>query len=784
MSKRCILLIFITCILMFTFGCSKNSENIIKGDKGEINLSNFDFYNNKEITLSGTWKLYWNQFVNPGEVNDNINFSYINVPNSWTTKNIDGQILKSYGYGTLVLDAKLDPNIKRYAIETIYLTSAFKIYANGKLVASNGEIGKDEMSMVPQWTPVVGFFETPSDGNVEFVIQFSNFNNYKIVLKDIYIGTDSNIEIDKNLRSFFDIFAFGCIFTMGCYHLILYCSRRSDKVSFYFSFLCIIFAIRSLLVEQRVIYLLFPHFPWSVFMKVALMTTYLMAPFIGKFILEVLGKKNNIFLNIIQFASIIFSLVIIFTKPKQFMITLTIYQVPLTVFMFYLIIVLIKAVRKKQQSSLVLLIGYVSFVAIMVRNLLFENNIVGRNSFDVLGMIFLILTQAFMLGSKFSRNFKKIEVLVSQNIEINKQLKIYSENLEDIVEERTNELVESNSKLETLNFKLKNMIAYAKLSERKFKSLFENVPEGVFRYILDQGFVLCNPAMAKMLAYDETGLKERMESDPIYPFVNEEEKNKFINCIINNTKIDKLQLRMKRKDNSTIIVEISAHVLSNYEDYLSAERNLSEEEQYISIGEAYFKSMESNDMKPVFIEGIVSDITDRKLMEEELKRLVTTDTLTNLYNRRYFMEQFESSFNDAVNNKKKLSLIMFDIDFFKSINDTYGHDIGDKVICQVARISRGLFEENVVVARFGGEEFIVLLKDADETAAFEYGEKLRKSIEEFDLIISDNKKVNFKISVGVTTLNSKIQSMDELLKRVDVALYKAKNNGRNIVERK
>lgn len=619
MNKKKLILVFIIVILALTVGCSVNTVNIIKAQKGEIDLSNFDFSKDKNVTLAGQWKLYWNEFIDPTEVNNGSNFSYIDLPNSWIIKKIKDQTLKSQGYGTLVLNLKLNSKYKRYAIKTIYLTSAFKIYVNGKLIATNGEIGKDEKNMIPQWKPVIGTFEVPSEGNIELVIHFSNFNHRRMVMKNIFIGTDTSIEQYKNIRTFFDLFAFGCIFTMGCYHLILYFARKNDRISFYFSLVCLLFATRTILVGERFIYSLFPNLNWNIFMKMAYLTVYLTFPFIANFIMEILGKsRNNVFLKAIHYIAFLFSLIVIFFKPNQFDRTLVLYEAAAVIIMIYLMITIIKSIRKKQKEAIILLLGFSIFGATLLSDLLYENNIIQTNSSTVLGVIFLILSQSFMLAAKFSNSFKQIEKLALENEEINKQLEIYSEDLEELIELRTNELRIANEKLESVNL--------------------------------------------------------------------------------------------------------------------------------------------------------------------ELKKLVITDGMTNLYNRRYFMIQLETSFNDALKNNKSLSLIMFDIDFFKSINDTYGHDIGDMVICEISRISKLIFNENAVVARLGGEEFIVLLLEADKNIAFQYGEKLRKTVEELNFKPCESIKVNFTISVGVSSLNSKIHSMMALLKNVDIALYKAKNNGRNRVE--
>ena len=172
----------------------------------------------------------------------------------------------------------------------------------------------------------------------------------------------------------------------------------------------------------------------------------------------------------------------------------------------------------------------------------------------------------------------------------------------------------------------------------------------------------------------------------------------------------------------------------------------------------------------------LQDISERKKLEEELKRLATTDTLTGLCNRRRFNELLEQEATRARRYHTPLSLIMFDLDYFKNINDTYGHAVGDQVLQAVANVIRANVRATDWVGRWGGEEFMVLCPEATEKDAVGTAEKLRVLLENhaFEAVTT------ITISCGVTRFRAP-DSVDTFVSRADDALYKAKDKGRNIV---
>ena len=167
------------------------------------------------------------------------------------------------------------------------------------------------------------------------------------------------------------------------------------------------------------------------------------------------------------------------------------------------------------------------------------------------------------------------------------------------------------------------------------------------------------------------------------------------------------------------------------------------------------------------------------MTHEDLQRVAALDALTNCYNRRFGLLRLSEEFSRTERSEVPLGILMFDIDHFKQVNDTYGHLVGDRVLASVAATAKRLLREGDIMMRYGGEEFLVVLPSATVTAAREVSERIRLAVEE--LVIKDrNQTVKCTVSVGYTSY-PEMQSADEtgLVKIVDDALYRAKDSGRN-----
>ena len=182
---------------------------------------------------------------------------------------------------------------------------------------------------------------------------------------------------------------------------------------------------------------------------------------------------------------------------------------------------------------------------------------------------------------------------------------------------------------------------------------------------------------------------------------------------------------------------------------------------------------------------VVYDVTDvavnRLKLEqakEELLSLSRIDRLTGLYNRGYWEERLQSEFSRWQRSEQAVSLVMFDIDHFKSINDTYGHQLGDEAIIVVADRLRECCREVDICGRYGGEEYVVILPHTGTEGAMIFAERLRQSVAAIELSCQ-GKSVGFTISLGVAELSSHMPDRAAWLAAADNALYQSKQSGRN-----
>lgn len=185
------------------------------------------------------------------------------------------------------------------------------------------------------------------------------------------------------------------------------------------------------------------------------------------------------------------------------------------------------------------------------------------------------------------------------------------------------------------------------------------------------------------------------------------------------------------------------------------------------------------------IAGVVTvfrDITERKKMEKRLSHLATIDELTGLLNRRALLAAITAEIARQHRSGSQSAVMMIDFDHFKQINDTYGHNAGDRVLQHVSDIARQSLRETDLLGRIGGEEFAVLLPDTDIEGARVLAERLRERVETTATRSEGGDDISMTLSVGICSLKQNERDASDLLRRADAALYKAKHGGRNRVE--
>lgn len=179
---------------------------------------------------------------------------------------------------------------------------------------------------------------------------------------------------------------------------------------------------------------------------------------------------------------------------------------------------------------------------------------------------------------------------------------------------------------------------------------------------------------------------------------------------------------------------------------------------------------------------LVNDISKLKALEEKLKHELDHDFLTGLRTRASFMSQALIELHRAVRSNTGLSLLMLDIDFFKLVNDSYGHQTGDIVLKNIAELIKNSLRDFDICARIGGEEFVIALSETNQDEALGIAERIRLLVENAKITpLTPSPPLQITVSIGLSSLNSKEDSIDALISRADQALYKAKNTGRNRV---
>jgi len=282
-------------------------------------------------------------------------------------------------------------------------------------------------------------------------------------------------------------------------------------------------------------------------------------------------------------------------------------------------------------------------------------------------------------------------------------------------------------------------------------------------------------------------LEEEIPEDKIFEIFS------LINKKDKNVDIEKLKREIK---NSTDSLKSSLDEIISVTDRYS--KSLNRGDKVLSEAKCKIDDKNIQNMLGYILEEMKilkeENLKFRKKIEEENKKVqklqekleiveteANTDYLTGLYNRRAFMNILNNLFNDFKELNNKFSVILLDIDDFKKINDTYGHDVGDEVIKDIADVLRKYLRPEDIPARIGGEEFAVLITNADRDVAISVAERLRNVMENRHLFIDENTIIDYTASFGVASMDKDIDSPSELLKVADNNLYRAKKEGKNRV---
>jgi len=307
-----------------------------------------------------------------------------------------------------------------------------------------------------------------------------------------------------------------------------------------------------------------------------------------------------------------------------------------------------------------------------------------------------------------------------------------------------------------LNYKLRKTkdnltIALKNLEESKqrFLDVTDAAEAVVWEIGRDSKFNYVSNKIEKILGY----FPEELFEMSVYNILKEKEnfQIEILKSIEEKEKLYKRKYKFTHKNNNEIWLQISG----------------------VPIYDEYNKFMG--------FRGVLNDITREYHRECKLNILARSDALTGLMNRRYFLEESRKYLESNILEEKDFSYAMVDIDYFKNINDTYGHDAGDKVLRELAILMKEVSKGECLIGRLGGEEFAYAFPNTNIKNAKQLMIDLQNKINRHAFIVN-GEKIFISVSVGISYLNETNKTLDELNKASDIALYKGKNNGRNRIE--
>lgn len=285
-------------------------------------------------------------------------------------------------------------------------------------------------------------------------------------------------------------------------------------------------------------------------------------------------------------------------------------------------------------------------------------------------------------------------------------------------------------------------------AQLRYRNIFENVTQGIFQMDAQGQLISANPALARIYGFDSPNeLVDELNQSASAPYVDAQRKQRLIRTVQREEIATMFESQVYRTDGRAIWITESVHPVHD------------------TTG------------RVAFYQGNVIDITERKRNADQLAQYANYDTLTGLANRRLLLDRLRHGLQRARRNGEQLAVCYIDLDNFKTINDGLGHHLGDRLLKVVAQRLQSLLRENDTVARQGGDEFVVVLEQAQATAVTELTERLLRAVAQ--PIVIDQEQLHVTCSIGYSIFPNDGMDANSLLRHADTAMYQAKSQGRN-----
>ena len=439
---------------------------------GILDLTQYDFEHNEQAVLSGEWHFYPNEFLVSADFkkkNNNFQFIVTNVPESWNNYTIDNKKFGGNGFGTYRLIVKLKKENTILALKLKPQYTAYKLFVNGKKIASSGTISKTRQTSVAKYENKMVFFKSDTT-QLEFIIQISNYHHYLGGFQHSpLIGLQSKMLKNEHIKILINSFLLGSILIMFLYHLLLFVIHRKNYSALYFAIFCLMIFIRVFVAGNHYEVFFF-ELNWNIVIFLELFSFIMAVPI---FLLYFNSLFKNILhyniLKIVIFLALVQLIVISVTPPRVYLQYIQLFEIFILLSIILITIMTVVAVINRTEYIGVFLIGFIILSSLAANDILTQNGLIKSVYSIHFGLFAFIFTQAFLLSKKFSKAFIKNEELTHELLNVNT-------NLEEIVSVRTLKVKEQKKQIEKHLNELNTSL-------KKLKKL-ENYKEGLTTMIV------------------------------------------------------------------------------------------------------------------------------------------------------------------------------------------------------------------------------------------------------------------------------------------------------------
>jgi two-component system, sensor histidine kinase ChiS len=398
--------------------------DVVKGgaSRGYLDLGRWDFDRGGIVELAGQWEFYWGRLLEPGDFTGRTSVpgpEYMSVPGTWNTRGAAGRAYPAEGFATYRLRIRMPADDRVLGIYLRTVSTSYRMWINGTLLASNGIVGADAATSRPQYNPLTVPFNQRGE-TLEIVCQVSNFVYRKGGMWNApLLGDISAIRDHLKEKLLVDLFIIGSLFIMGLYHLILFAARRRttrrDYSPLFFGLACLVIPLRMLATGSYLVTYLFPglDFEWVLTMEFATMTLpgIFLFHFARALYPEEFGRKVSV---VLTWTFSLITAAIVLLPVRVFNRAAVPIELSLLIGGCYMVYALALALYRRREDAGLMISGLLIVVAVILNDMLFSNRLIHTGDFTAFGIFSFTFLQSVILARRFSRSFVKNEELTAR----------------------------------------------------------------------------------------------------------------------------------------------------------------------------------------------------------------------------------------------------------------------------------------------------------------------------------------------------------------------------------